>query len=228
MRKLLLVCAAALMVGGAVAQEQTVNYVDVQGNSERYVMPDEIFVQITINESDTKGKQALAVQERDMIKELKALGIDVEKNLTVMDMSSDYRYFMLKKNDVLVSKDYKLQLSSAKQLAQVVQGLEKIGIANINVISTNYSKMEELKAELRGEAIKYAKTKAAQLATAIGQNIGPAILINDYDGFAPMMDEARPMLMAKSANGASADVPNLNYQQTKVTYRVSARFQLLK
>lgn len=234
MKKTLVLFAALLLVYGANSQtNKETNFVDVQGSAERYIMPDEIFVQITINENDTKGKQTLAVQEKEMFKTLKNAGIDIEKNLTVMDMSSDYRYFMLRKNDVMVSKDYKLKLSSAKQLSEVVQGLEKVGISNINIISTNYSKMEELKSELRVEAIKYAKTKAVQLSEAIGQSIGQATQINDNDGYATGFMEGNPMpryaMLATAKNdSAQASTPNLNFEKTKATYRVSARFELLK
>lgn len=232
MKKLLLASMALMMVFGASAQTNNeINYVEVQGSVEREIVPDEIFVQITIKESDTKGKQSLAAQEREMIKTLKGLGINTDKELTVMDMSSDYRTFLLKKSDVMVSKDYKLKLSTAKQLAQVIQGLDKVGIANVSVTETNYSKMNELKAELRVEAIKMAKQKAEQLATAIGQSIGQAILINDYDnGVGIGYGNFRPMLMAKTASDNSSEdsAPNLDFEKTKIFYRVSARFLLLK
>lgn len=233
MKKLLLASMALMMAFGASAQQTNneVNYVEVQGNAEREILPDEIFVQITINENDSKGKQTLADQEKEMFKVLKGLGVNTDKDLTVVDMSSDYRNFLLKKSDVMVAKNYKLKLSTAKQLAQVMQGLDKAGIANANVIGTNYSKMNELKAELRVEAIKLAKQKAEQLAAAIGQSIGQAIQINDFDNsMGVWFNDMRPMMMAKTAGGnvAAESTPNIDFEKTKVTYRVSARFLLNK
>ena len=44
---------------------------------------------IVINEKDNKGKVSVDQQEKEMFKQLKGIGIDLEKNLVVQDMSSD-------------------------------------------------------------------------------------------------------------------------------------------
>ena len=66
-------------------------YIEVAGNADTMVTPDEIFIKIEISEADTKNKTSVEDLERKMFDALKAMGIDVEKNLTTSDMSSNLK-----------------------------------------------------------------------------------------------------------------------------------------
>ena len=50
---------------------------------------------------------------------------------------------------------------------------------NFVIAKTGYSKMEELKKELKIAAIKAAKEKANYLSGAIGEHVGEAVTINE-------------------------------------------------
>lgn len=68
--------AGLLMLSTAASAQQTEaypSYIIVTGNAEREVTPDEIYVGITIDESDSRsGKVTVAEQERKMVAELKS------------------------------------------------------------------------------------------------------------------------------------------------------------
>ena len=103
MKKLMIAAAALLLSAPLFAQEKNFidqPYLEVNGRAEMEVAPDEIYVRITINEQDSKGKVTVLQQEKDMVRRLKDLGIDVEKKLVVQDMSSD----LFKRKDVSTSK----------------------------------------------------------------------------------------------------------------------------
>lgn len=92
MKKMMIAAAALLLSAPLFAQEKNFidqPYLEVNGRAEMEVAPDEIYVRITINEQDSKGKVTVLQQEKDMVRRLKDLGIDVEKKLVVQDMSSD-------------------------------------------------------------------------------------------------------------------------------------------
>ena len=58
--------------------------------------PDEFYLQIVINERDSKGRISVESQQRDMIAALRRLGVDVEKQLKVANLSSEFfkkKYF---------------------------------------------------------------------------------------------------------------------------------------
>ena len=97
MKKLLLVVAMAfaalsLSVGGAQAQElaNSTPYVAVNGSSQVKVTPDEIYLRITLDEGDTKGKDVIEAQRKRLFSALRRCGVDIEKQLTLLDMSSEY------------------------------------------------------------------------------------------------------------------------------------------
>lgn len=69
MKKLFLAALAALFLLPAAAQEPEAypSYIQVNGRAEKEVTPDEFYLQIVINERDSKGKISVESQQRDMI-----------------------------------------------------------------------------------------------------------------------------------------------------------------
>ena len=83
MKRFILAAAVALLALPAAAQVQEAfpSYIQVNGRAEREIAPDEFYLQIVINERDSKGKISVESQQRDMIAALKRLGVNVEKQL---------------------------------------------------------------------------------------------------------------------------------------------------
>ena len=82
----------------ATAQQSNQPSIDQSAKAERKVTPDELYISITINEKDTKGKVTVEQQQNAMIKALQALKIDVEKNLTLNFMDSQVSYTTFRRN----------------------------------------------------------------------------------------------------------------------------------
>ncbi len=233
MKKIFLFAAVVLastMLGiSAMAQTVLPNtpYVSVNGNSEIKVTPDEIFLSITLDESDTKGRVTLEEQRKAMFQALKRLNIDVEKQLTVVDMSSNY----FRRKSSLAATKYELKVGSATEARKVFEALDAVKISNVNVVRAQCSKLEEYRAEARKAAIRNAKSKAAELAEAIGQSIGACFEINDYNTSSQPIVVKRVNMM-RAANMDSAVIeeayvePDIEFEQIKITYNVSARFLL--
>lgn len=218
--------AMSLSLGTAQAQVEVKPEVSVQGYAEIKVTPDEIFLSITLDESDTKGKVSLEEQRKSMFQALKRLKIDVEKQLKVVDMSSDF----FRRKSSLATTKYELKVGSAAEARDVFEALDAVMISNVNVVRAQCSKMEEYRAEARKSAIRDAKAKATELAEAIGQSIGPCFEINDYttlrnDGVFYIRG-----LAAKATNDAIAEEayvePDVEFKQITITYNVSAKFEL--
>ena len=232
MKKFLLM-AAVLVISAAAASAQTDEkfpcYVEVSGYAERNVTPDTFYLSIVITETDSKGKISVESQQRDMTKALKSLGIDTDKQLTMVDMTGEY---FIKKKNTLLTAEYRLKLSSAAEVRSVYSALSDIGISTVSMRSVSYSKMAEVRNEVRVEAIKNARAKAVMLAEGIDQKLGDCIRINDYsrDG----SDEAVSYNMRTMKAMANADVimeadedEVLEFKPIKVTANVNARFVLL-
>ena len=222
-----LVAVAIFATSRASAQElgQTIPTISVNGSSQLKVLPDEIYISIKLDENDTKGKVTLEEQRRNMFAALKRVGVDAEKQLSVVDMNSSY----YRRRGALAVTQYELKVATAEAVSKVFEALEKAGIPNVNVSRTAYSKMEELRTEARKAAIINARQRARELAEAVGQSIGACYEINDYTTTTqPVVYRSKVML----ANSASLDAvaeeaePNVEFEQIVVSYNVSAKFLL--
>jgi len=100
-----------------------------------------------------------------MISRLKALGIDTEKHLKIIDFGGLFLKKFLAKNQVSKTKNYELFLKDAITLGKVYQALDKIDISNISIDRVDHSDIEKIRRETKINAIKVAKEKAAEYAT---------------------------------------------------------------
>lgn len=163
---------------------QTKNYIDMpfvetSATIDTLVTPDRIYLTIFISEKDTRGRTSVEDLENKMATTLTGLGIDISKQLSVYDLSSNFRKYFLKQQDVLKTKSYSLLVYDAQTAGRVIVALENDNISNIHLEKTEYSKMGELKIALRTQAILKAKDQANAMVEPLNQKVGNAIFISD-------------------------------------------------
>ena len=228
MKRFILAAAVALLALPAAAQVQEAfpSYIQVNGRAEREIAPDEFYLQIVINERDSKGKVSVESQQRDMIAALKRLGVNVEKQLKVANLSSEF----FKKNTSVATAKYQLQLGSSAEVGKVWQALDGLGISNVSILKVSHSKIERYKSEVRVEAMRNAKQNAATLAEAIGQTIGKCFYVYDSnnDVMPVFYNNMAVMRSAKAfdAAEAAAEEEPLDFKTIKLQYSVQAKFVL--
>ena len=170
-------------------------YIEVNGTAEKEVVPDEIFISITLREKYVdKTKITIDIQEESLINALKNIGIDLN-NLYLSDANADYVKVYWQKKDVLTRKDYTLKVSNATAVGNVFIELDKIKITDAYVSKVNHSKIDSLKKDVKIKAIQSAKDKADYLLQAIGEKTGKPIIVKENE-------------LPKMLNGSS--VRNLN------------------
>ena len=238
MRKLLLAMAAVLFCTLSVnAQETTLqntqDYVEVSVRVNKEVLPDEIFLNITINEKDNKGKISVQQQENQMIKALDGLGIDVKEALTINDMGSQLKTYALKKDNIFVSKNYTLKVTTATMAAEAIETLNKLDIARVSVgkVSISDTLEREVKNQLLTEAAQKAQENARILAEAVGSTIGKAIYMQNYYSFDSAAN-GRIMMKSYAAMDSSASVQEeetveLQVSKQSLSINVTCKFKLL-
>jgi len=201
-------------------------YVEVAGSADTLVTPDEIYIKINISEKDTKNKTSVEELERKMFDALKAMGIDVEKNLTTSDLSSNFKTYFLKSKDIMKSKDYMLKVKDAVTATKVFIKLEDLGISNSSIDHVDYSKMEEMKNIMRTKAIENAKSRAVALTKPLQQGIGPAIFISDNEVYPirPLARQAK--LNLYEASDSAQELPRIDFEKIEVSSNVNAKFIL--
>ena len=214
----------------AIAQEQARPSIDQSTKAERKVTPDELFLSITINEKENKGKTTVEEQQSLMIKTLQSLGINVEKELTLNFMGSEISYTTFHRNIApRTTATYTLKLGNAGTMQKVISKLEANGITNIQLVKTNYTKADELYKELGIEAMQKAQSQATALAGAVGQSIGPAISISSWSSTSgntqPRLYKARSSNLDTLVEENSAE-PQIEVGEITYTVNVNVRFLL--
>ena len=231
MKKIFIYILFALMtlanVATSSAQDlgQTIPTVSVNGSAQLKVTPNEIYIAIKLDETDTKGKVTLEEQRKEMFAALKKCNIDIEKQLSVTDMSSSF----FRKRGSLAASNYELKVASADEARKVFEELDKRGISNVNITRAACSDMEQHRTEARKMAILDAQARAKALAEAIGQTIGACYEINDYNTSVQPVNATRTMLakgMVAMDAAAEESLPEVEFEQLTITYNVSAKFLL--
>ena len=212
----------------AQVQEAFPSYIQVNGRAEKEITPDEFYLSVIINERDSKGKISVESQQRDMIAALKRLGVNVEKQLKVANLSSEF----FKKNTSVATAKYQLQLGSAAEVSKVWQALDNLGISNVSILKVSHSKIDQYKEQVRVEAMQNAKQSAQTLAQAIGQSVGKCFYIydsnNDVVPYYGNVFMARSMkaAVANDAAEAAGEAAGLDFKTIKLKYSIQAKFVL--
>lgn len=199
------------------------NYIEVSGTAEMEIIPDEIHILITISEKEFKVKQSFVDYEKALVSKLKELGIPVEKEFSVLEMNSWLKTSMIGRNEVFTAKQYLLIVHDAKTANKVFAEVEKFGITKMDVIKLDHSKIEQYRREVKINAIKAAKDKADALATAINQQIGRALYINEVISH---LDPYSNVANFKAKDEMLDISQSVGFRNIKLNYSVMVRFEL--
>ena len=229
MKRIILLALAVVMTIGAQAQTPQAqafpSFVEVNGVAEREVEPDRIYLTITINERESKGRITVEKQEQDMILALRKLGIDTKEQLRVNDISSS----RLKRTQAVTTKSYQLLLTEPTLVSEVIATLQEAGITAIGIEKATRSDIEQIRGEVRDEAMRNARATAQSLAAAIDQTIGKAFYINYYQSSQPAifrMMKANVVMTEEAADGAVPTVEQPEFRKIKLSATVQAKFVL--
>ena len=201
-------------------------YLETTARVDTLVIPDRIYLSILITEADTKGKTSVEKLENKMADKLKTLGIDIEKQLTLTDLGSNFKKYFLRKVDIQKDKEYSLLVYDAVTAGRVIMGLESIGISNVNLTKTEYSSLEKLKIDLRQRAVGAAKIQAEAMVIALDQKLGHALFISDLNTGVQYRMEER-MVRVQMSKEADEDQPiEIEFEKIKVESTVNVKFAI--
>ncbi len=206
----------------------------VTGTAEMEIVPDEIYVSITLQEYKENGNKVVMETLEKLFREVvNTMKIDA-KNLTI-EGSYGYRNYIPKKHkqkEFFLSKTYQLKMSELSKYNELIDRLEDEGISNVYISRTHHSKMEELKKQLKINAIKAAKEKAGYLLTAINEQLGETLEVNEQvnNEYFPLYNNMRANVNMKvmgsyDSNGISEE-PAIEMKTIKITCQISVVFAI--
>ena len=214
-----------------VAEQAPKPYIDVTGTAEMEIVPDQIFVSITIREK-TVNKEKITVEKQEelMKNKLKELGIDLS-NLSLSDADADYIKVRWKEKEVIASKEYTLKLKTAAEVSKVFEEMDKLGIDNLDIARVHHTEMPRFRKEVKINAIKAAKEKADYLLTAIGEAPGKPIYVieQDFQEYRPTGRSAGAYSNVSQSYETVGGAPladEISFSKIKLQYKISARFEI--
>jgi hypothetical protein len=164
-----------------------------------------------------------------MADKLKSLGINLDNQLSLSDLSSNFKKYFLKQQDVLKSKAYSLLVFDALTAGKVIMELENINISNVLLEKTEYSKIENLKLELKSKAIKKAKLNAISMTNPLNQKVGNAIFISDFDNISNQLQGRVAGIQIRGISSLKEEKFNpidIEFEKIKVESEIIAKFKL--
>lgn len=156
-------------------------FIETIAEIDTLVTPDKIHLAIILNENDNRNRKSTEELETSMMRVLNSLKIDLEKNLSLLDYSSDFKKYFLSGQKILKTKMYSLIVNDAQTVGKVMAELEHEEISNVSITKTEYSKSDQLLLDLKSKAILKAKRYAEKMVAPINQKIGKAIYISDLE-----------------------------------------------
>jgi hypothetical protein len=204
-------------------------YIEVTGEGELEIVPDEIFLQFTLKERyDGKTKINIEDLEKKLKQHLKVNKFDLTK-LSLADADADFVTIKRKNKDVLASKNYILEVSSTQELADVWEILDEINVANAHIQRVDHSQMDDFKKEVKIKAIKNAKEKASYLLEAVDQQVGSALFIQERENYSQPYAEKmmiRGVASFQEDETEMAEEQAISFKKIKLNYKVFARFAI--
>src|SRR6266542_2216331 len=224
MKKIFIAFVACVFAMQAMAKEvkPVQRTISVMGSSETEVVPDEIYVQVDLREYNKKNGEKVDINsiKNNFLAACKSIGLS-DKDVTVQSYQGyDNNYWWMKKKkkenpDLKASISYSIKVSKVDMLDALVDKMDDEATQNFFIAKATYSKMDELKKDMKIAAVKATKDKAIYLSEAIGEHVGQAININDP---AEIDNTPRPYyanVMMKQAEDNAAPALDVDFKKIK-------------
>src|ERR1700743_917041 len=229
MKKLFILAALCICTYGVFAQNVDLRRkIEVTGIAEKEVTPDIINVSISLQEYlDGRKKITIDQLESQLESAVKEAGIPKE-DFTISNISGWNNTWQKKKNpDFLASKQYSIKFHDLDKFNQILSKIDPKGVQSTNIDSYDYSKMADLKRELKIQALLSAKEKATYMLGSINEKVGRPISITESDNSS--FPNPRPMMYKTMAVGLNAAPPesDIDFKPIKLNFQVQAVFEIV-
>ena len=211
-------------------ESERLRYIEIRGRAETEVEPDEMVLNIGIQEyweeefekrkepKDYRTKVPLAKIEDSVIKSLYKAGISKED----VKVGSIGNYWREQGKDFLFSKQLEVSIKDFSKVNKLISLLDSRGIRNMSIGGFNHSEIETIKKQVKADALKNAREKAEWMLASIGEELGEVLVISEIDeGYVrPFKAESRML----AADAAYENIEQV--QKITVSYQINAKFRI--
>lgn len=228
MKKLVLFLTIMFMTMSYGQEIKQVPLINVNGEGKVKVAPDQVCISASV---ETKGNNAKDVKKQNdekmdaVLKFIKKMNIptaDFKTKQVALNPQYDYEK---KKTSYNATQTVEIVVKDLSKYDELMEGLVKQGINRIDRVSFESSKLAQYQSEARKLAMKYAKVKAEEYVSVLGQKVGKAFTISDNSQvYHPQPMYASMKSMAMDNAGASNET--LAIGEIEITTNVSVSFVL--
>lgn len=157
-------------------QLDTRKYIEVTGSADMIVAPDEIELEVILQEFIKSGTKVKLNEVNDIFyKILVKNKLDTGK-LAFQNISDDYWWYWWRyRESYYQTKTITLKLSKATNILQLVQDLNEKWVQSIRISKSTHTKIHQYRRQVKAEAAKMAKEKAAYLLESLGEELGTVL-----------------------------------------------------
>jgi uncharacterized protein len=207
--------------------------IDVTGTAEMLIAPNEFTFKITLRERfENKEKITIEKQEEELKKELTVIGVDIQKELTIADMSSIYTS-QKRKKDVIGSKDYQLKINDLSKIEKLQQIADKLDVGRLDLEEATHSDLAKFRKETKMAAVRAAKSKAEYMLEAIGDKLGKTIHVQEVMDYGEYQTYNSRMQSGSLTSNVSLNMQDdlktgetLSFSKIKLKYNVAVTFEI--
>lgn len=237
MKKLTIIYLLTACFTVAFSQEKMndIKKIEVTGLAEMQIVPDEIYLAISLREyfkdqKNQKDKVTIDLLEKQLVSAVSKAGIPKE-NLTIAGINGYRNYFGRKKPELfLEGKRYLLKLNNLNKTDGILSEVDERGVESVNIDHVDHSKMKDFRREVKTKALQAAKEKATYLLESIGEKVGEVLDIKELDDqyYSPQPLYAQTRMMTANAVMDAQQVgdSDLEYQKIKLSYKMMAVFKI--
>ncbi len=184
------------------------NTISVDGEAETFVKPDTASVSFSITQkASTTDTATASVNERmnALVSQLQKVGMD-EKDIktTAYDIYPEYSYNNGKQTfeGYRVTQDISVVIRDLENTSDVLATVNSAGVDNVSQLTFFVDDDENIKEELRAQAIADAKKNAQSLAKELGVNLDEIVGYKEGGRY----NDIEPLYKADEAYAVEADV----------------------
>lgn len=210
-----------------------VKKIEVTGSAEMEVVPDEIYIGITLQEyyDKLKAKVNIDAISKSFLANCEKAGISKDRievqNMSGFDNTSWwYRKRKKEQPDLMQSTSYIIKFTTPAEVDKLANILDDNATQNIYVQKTGSSKETEIRKQLKIQALQNAKAKAQYLVEGVGEKAGGLLFVREIENnFQPAYRDYAMSNMMMKAETASAN-EGLNFKKIKFRFEIEAHFAI--
>lgn len=208
-----------------------VNSISVSGSGEAYGTPDIAYVQLGVDTAGTNLGQAVSQNNSAMERVRQALldaGIAEEDlqttnfNVWIEDKTDPQTGQLTGERVYHVQNTLNVTVRDIAKIGDMLDVALNAGANTVYGLSFGISDTTALESEARRKAVEDARTRAQELAEALGVTLGNPIIISESTGGGVVV----PMYAVEAAAGRGGGAPPISQGQMAVTVSVSVVYSI--